>query len=289
MDGAFRRSNMNIRALVLTGYGLNCDYETEYALRLAGADSRRIHINELIWNTGISDKSILNYYHILVFDGGFSWGDDHGAGVLLASKMKFNLGEQIQRFIDDGKLIIGICNGFQALVHMGLLPGFNNNYNERLVSLTYNDSGNFIDTWVNLRVNPASPCVFTRGISSIELPVRHREGKFYASDDVINRLISNQQVVLQYADKEGLPANGSYPINPNGSLMDIAGICDSTGRIFGLMPHPEAFNHYTNHPDWTRKKEVIIRRGEEITQEGEGIRIFKNAVQYLKDVLYSSS
>jgi phosphoribosylformylglycinamidine synthase len=277
---------MRVRALVLTGYGLNCDYETDYALKLAGAESYRIHINELIWNSGEIPHLRLDFYHILVFDGGFSWGDDHGAGVLLACKMKSNLGDQIHGFIEQGKLIIGICNGFQALVHMGLLPGFEYDYNNRMVALTYNDTGNFIDAWVKLKINEASPCIFTKGLNYIELPVRHGEGKFYAPDDVIKRLISEQQVVVQYADESGNLAQGKYPWNPNGSLMDIAGICDPSGRIFGLMPHPEAFNHFTNHPDWTRKKEELLRKGEILhAMEGDGIRIFRNAVQYIESAI----
>ena len=272
------------KALVLTGYGLNCDYETDYALKLAGAQSERIHINELIATETAGTNISLEDYHILVFGGGFSWADDHGAGVLMASKLRQHLGDQIEQFIEDGKLIFGICNGFQCLVNLGLLPAFEYQYNKRCIALTYNDSGNFIDTWINLKINSESPCVFTKGMASIELPVRHGEGKLYAADEDIDRLFLNNQVVLQYADENGDEARGQWPFNPNGSLKDIAGICDPSGRIFGLMPHPEAFNHYTNHPDWTRKKEVISRQGNfKIAEEGEGIRIFRNAVEYIKD------
>ena len=243
----------SVKACVLTGYGLNCDYETDYALRLAGAESHRIHINELIEAVKSASGPSLDDYHILVFGGGFSWGDDHGAGVLLASKMKSNLGAQIEKFIREGKLILGICNGFQSLVNLGLLPGFDRRYRERRVALTYNDSGNFIDTWVTLKINPLSPCVFTRGMSRIDLPVRHGEGKFYASPRDLDGLMTSNQVVMQYADGNGGEARGRWPLNPNGSLMDIAGICDPTGRVFGLMPHPEAYLHRTNHPRWTRE------------------------------------
>ena len=275
-----------VRALVFTGYGLNCDYETDYGLKLAGAESHRIHINEFVTGKGPDYKRSLDEFHILVIGGGFSWGDDHGAGVLLASKVRFNIGEQIERFIRSGKLVIGICNGFQALVNLGLLPGFGRDYNDRRVAITYNDSGNFIDTWVNLKVNPASPCVFTRGISQIELPVRHGEGKFYAADRDLDSLFTDGQVAMQYADQNGGAANGRWPMNPNGSLRDIAGICDPTGRIFGLMPHPEAFHHLTSHPDWTRRKETDRRAGKEIGPlEGQGIRIFRNAVDYMRDAV----
>jgi phosphoribosylformylglycinamidine synthase len=272
-----------VKALVLTGYGLNCDYETDFSLRLAGAQSHRVHINDLIRHDHDAPPVNLADYDILVFGGGFSWADDHGAGVLMASKLKHHLGEEIQDFVRKGKLVMGICNGFQTLVNLGLVPGFDHHYTERLVALAANDSGNFTDTWVNLRVNPHSPCVFTPGISQLELPIRHGEGKFYASEDTIERLFKNHQVVLQYADPHGSEAQGKWPLNPNGSLGDIAGICDPTGRIFGLMPHPEAFNHYTNHPDWTRQREDRLRKGEQILpEEGAGIQMFRNAVEYIK-------
>ncbi|MBC8177170.1 MAG: phosphoribosylformylglycinamidine synthase I [Desulfobacteraceae bacterium] len=274
-----------IKALVLTGYGLNCDYETDFSLKSAGADSHRVHINELISGNKDGVQIRLSDYQILVFGGGFSWADDHGAGVLMASKLKHHLGEDIEKFIQDGNLIIGICNGFQCLVNLGLLPGFGGQYRERRVALTYNDSGNFIDTWVRLKVNPEAPSVFTKGLIDLEFPVRHGEGKFYASDETIDQLFKNNQVVLQYADENGEGAAGLWPLNPNGSLRDIAGICDPTGRVFGLMPHPEAFNHFTNHPDWTRKKEELVRQGEgTLQEEGEGINIFRNAVNYIKDI-----
>lgn len=274
----------DVKALVLTGYGLNCDYETDYALKIAGAESHRVHINELIQAEQTHTDPRLSQYHILVFGGGFSWADDHGAGVVLASKLKYNMGDQIEQFIQDGKLIIGICNGFQSIVNLGLLPGFDQNFQERRIALTNNDTGNFIDTWVNLKINEDSPCIFTKGISQIELPVRHAEGKFFASHQDMDRLFNNNQVVMQYANENGDAAQGHWPLNPNGSLRDVAGICDPTGRVFGLMPHPEAFNHVTNHPNWTFQKETLKRQEKTLdTQEGDGIRIFRNAVQYIQD------
>ena len=275
-----------VRACVLTGYGLNCDYETNFSLQVAGAHSERVHINELIPSEKDKTNVTLDHYHILVLGGGFSWADDHGAGVIMASKLRYNIGEQIEKFIGEGKLIIGICNGFQALVNLGLLPGFDGDYHSRKVALTYNDSGNFVDRWVTLKVQEDSVCIFTKGISTFDLPVRHGEGKFYADKETLARLTDNDQVVLQYADENGNPAQGKWPCNPNGSLNDIAGICDATGRIFGVMPHPEAYNHYTNHPDWTRKKERIARLGKHLgSEEGEGITIFRNAVAYIRNNL----
>ena len=267
-----------VKALVLTGYGLNCDTETAYAFELAGAQAQRVHINNLI------DGSVsLDDFHVMSFIGGFSWGDDHGAGVVQAVRMKNNIGETLLNFVSQGKLIIGICNGFQCLVNLGLLPGLELDYTRRSVALTYNDCGNFRDDWVNLRVNNDSPCVFTRGLDQLELPVRHGEGKFYAAEETMKQIVDQQLVALQYAMPDGTPAQGAYPDNPNGSLLDIAGICDPTGRIFGLMPHPEGFNQWSNHPQWSRQKE-LIKRGKidppkEITP---GVQMFKNAVAYFE-------
>ncbi len=275
-----------VKALVLTGYGLNCDYETDFSLKVAGGDPERIHINELIASGKNNGRGKLKNYHILVLGGGFSWADDHGAGVIMAAKLRYNIGEEIENFIREGKLIIGICNGFQALVNLGLLPGFEGDYQSRKVALTYNDCGNFVDAWVRLKAREDTVCVFTRGISTLDLPVRHGEGKFYAEQETIDRLIRENQVALQYADNDGNPAHGRGPLNPNGSLYDIAGICDSTGRVFGIMPHPEAYNHYTNHPDWVLRREQLARMGKEIErEEGEGITIFRNAVEYVRENL----
>jgi phosphoribosylformylglycinamidine synthase I len=267
-----------INALVLTGYGLNCDIETAYAFELAGASARRVHINALV------DGSVdLDDFQVLAFIGGFSWGDDHGAGVVQAVRMKSKIGDHLLRFVDQSKLIIGICNGFQCLVNLGLLPGLDLDYTRRSVALTFNDCGNFRNDWVGLKVNGQSPCVFTRGLQHLELPVRHGEGKFVASEEVLKTLDVQQQVVVQYAFSEGGLAMGAFPANPNGSLMDIAGICDPTGRIFGLMPHPEAYNHWTNHPAWTRKKEQIKRGGAAaFSGVTPGVQIFKNAVDYFQ-------
>ncbi len=272
------RNKKDTRVLVLTGFGLNCDVETAHAFTLAGATAHRVHINSLI-----SGEASLADYDILVFGGGFSWGDDHGAGVLEAVRLKYNMGEALHRFIDEGKLVLGICNGFQALVNLGFLPGFDGDYSTRRVALTFNDCGNFRDDWVALAGNPDSPCVFTEGITRLELPIRHGEGKFFASQDTIQRLIDQNQVVFQYATPTGDKAGGEFPYNPNGSVEDIAGICDPSGRIFGLMPHPEAFHHWTNHPDWTREKIFMMRHGKPIPSQGtEATTIFKNAVEYIE-------
>ena len=271
-----------VKALVLTGFGLNCDNETALAFEMAGADAHRVHINTLI-----KGEERLCDYHILAFGGGFSWGDDHGAGVIQALKLKNNIGQDLLDFVAVGKLVIGICNGFQALVNLGLLPGLNADYTQRSVAITFNDCGNFRDQWVRMAADPQSPCVFTRGIALADYPVRHGEGKVVAEDHVLESLVANHQVVFKYADADGNPANGVFPANPNGAAMDIAGICDPTGRIFGLMPHPEGYNHFTNHPEWPRQKEMAKRMGK-VPGEGftTGIRLFENGVRYIEDQFF---
>ncbi len=272
---ASNHTGSSINALVLTGYGLNCDVETAHACELAGARARCVHINDVI-----SGAVALDDFQIMVFIGGFSWGDDHGAGVIQAVRMKKNAGDKILKFIDSGNLVLGICNGFQTLVNLGLLPGFDGNYQDRSVALTHNDCGNFRDDWVHLQINQASPCVFTKGIEHLELPVRHGEGKLIADGPIIDRLVEQNQVVCRYATRAGTPAQGRFPANPNGSMQDMAGICDSTGRVFGLMPHPEAFNHPANHPDWPLIKQSSIGLPQAAGLRLTGVRIFKNAVQY---------
>lgn len=271
----------NPKALVLTGYGLNCDNETVYACEKANLAASRVHINALI----DGDVDLFDF-QLMVFGGGFSWGDEHGAGVIQAVRMKTSLGDAMRLFIEKGNLVLGICNGFQTLVNLGLLPGFENDYSLRQVALTANDCGNFRDQWVALKINPDSPSIFTKGLDQIDLPVRHGEGKFFAEDGVVEQLVQNNQVVMQYANGNGVSANGKFPQNPNGSLADIAGICDPTGRVFGLMPHPEAYNHAANHPDWPRNK-VRVKRGlaEKESNSLTGIKLFENAAAYLKDKL----
>jgi phosphoribosylformylglycinamidine synthase len=262
----------SVKALVLSGYGLNCDHETAYCLEKAGAIAHRVHINDLT-----RGQCQLNDYDILVFTGGFSWGDDHGAGVLQALRMKKYLTEDLKRFVDRNCLIIGICNGFQTLVNLGILPGLTQEW-ERNVALIHNDCGNFRNDWVKLKINTDSPCVFTQNLDYMELPIRHGEGKFYAENSVIDQLIKNQQVVMQYAlDRKNL-ANTHFPDNPNGSTNDIAGICDPTGHIFGLMPHPEAFHQFNNHPQWPRFSQKFP------LDVPEGTRLFENAIQYILEI-----
>ena len=267
-----------VRSIVISGNGTNCEMEMAHACRLAGADEVDIvHISDLIYGVKRLDN-----YHFLNLPGGFLDGDDLGAAQAGANRFRYatvrgsgeRLLEQLLRFINAGKLVFGICNGFQLMVKLGLLPGFDGRYTEREVTLTYNDSGRFEDRWACLRVNSHSPCVLTKGIDRLYLPVRHGEGKFIARDaSVLKRLHTDGLVVLQYTQAASDEPTMEYPWNPNGSTDAIAGICDPTGRLFGLMPHPEAYLHYTNHPRWTREK---------LPEEGQGLILFKNAVNFIR-------
>ena len=267
-----------VKSIVITGNGTNCEMEMAHACRLAGSDVVDIvHISMLLYG----EKS-LDDYHFLNLPGGFLDGDDlgsskAGANRILHAKIKGkkeNLFDQFERFIGKGKLILGVCNGFQLLVKLGMLPGFDGDYRNQTTPLTFNDSGRFEDRWVNLRINPDSPCIFTRKVTGIYLPVRHGEGKFVTKDkDVLERLHRDHQVVVEYSHEDFRNAVMDYPANPNGAIDGIAGICNETGRIFGLMPHPEAYLHRTNHPRWTR---------EQLPEEGMGLAIFKNAIDFIR-------
>jgi len=265
-----------LRGLVLTGYGLNCDHETVFALEAAGFQARRVHINELVGR-----PALVAEFQLLVFGGGFAWADDHGAGVLLAHRVKTNLEAELKRFVDSGRLIIGICNGFQALVNLGILPALDGEW-RREVALIANDCGNFRDDWVSLAVDPACPSVFTRGIERLDLPVRHGEGKFFAPPELLQRLEELHLVAARYSGPDGRPAGGRFPDNPNGSLHDVAALSDPSGRVLGIMPHPEAYNHLTNHPQWTLLADRVRRQGREVDWRGEGLRLFDNAYAYLR-------
>ncbi len=267
-----------VKTIVLTGNGTNCEMEMAHACRLAGsAVVDIVHISELLCG-----KKRLDDYHFLNLPGGFLDGDDLGSAKAGANRIvhaqikrgKEKLYQQLIDFIQNGKLILGVCNGFQLMIKLGLLPAFGGDYSTQTVTLTFNDSGRFEDRWVYLKVNEDSPCVFTTGLEGIYLPVRHGEGKIVTRDTaILERLHTNNQIALQYSDKTYEKAVMDYPDNPNGSMDAVAGICDESGRIFGLMPHPEAYLHYTNHPRWTR---------EALPEDGAGLSIFRNAVDFIK-------
>jgi phosphoribosylformylglycinamidine synthase len=273
-----------VTALVLSGFGLNCDHETVHVLRLAGARADRVHINDL---TGIASRppqTNLLTYNILVFSGGFSWGDDHGAGVLLATRISRHLGRDLSEFMARGGLILGICNGFQALANLGVLPG-GQGQKARQVALMHNDCGNFQNRWVKTSIDPQSPCLFTKGIASLDMPIRHGEGKLVADQEVLEQITAQHLAPLLYSDQQGAPAKGAFPHNPNGSMRDIAGLCSPDGRVFGLMPHPEAYYRQNQHPDYTLWREKARRANRAMEDAGAGLLIFENAVKAAKESL----
>ena len=248
------------RVLVLRAPGTNCDVETVFAFEQAGAEVSLVHINRLI-----RGEQRLSDYRIMVIPGGFTYGDDIAAGKVLANELRLRLGEDIPRFVAGGGLILGICNGFQVLVKAGILPKPVNGSLPEL-TLMANDSGRFECRWVHLRANREIPCVFTRGMDSLYLPVAHAEGKVVVAPEILTDL----NVVLHYTDESG-SSDAGYPDNPNGSVGNIAGICDTSGRIFALMPHPERYIRGTQHPQWTRQG---------AKQYGDGFQIFLNAVKW---------
>lgn len=267
-----------VKSIVLTGNGTNCEREMAHACRLAGSDEVDIvYIHDIL-----SGEKRLDDYHFLILPGGFLDGDDLGAAQaganrIIHARVKGSgepLRDQFRRFIDGGKLILGVCNGFQLMVKLGILPAVDGEYFRQTVTLTFNDSGRFEDRWVWISINEKSPCVFTRGLKKVYLPVRHGEGKFMArSAAILKRLHRQQQVVARYCTQDSDRPAMTYPDNPNGAVDAIAGICNETERLYGMMPHPDAYTHRTNHPRWTR---------EELPEEGMGLAFFKNAVQFIR-------
>ncbi|MCX5860641.1 MAG: phosphoribosylformylglycinamidine synthase subunit PurQ [Desulfomonile sp.] len=267
---------MKISALVPTGHGINCELETRRALELAGFDRiDLVHLNFLA--NGEADPA---NYQMVVFPGGFLDGDDLGAAQACANRIRHSrinndrLIDRLMRFVSEGGLLLGICNGFQLLIKLGMLPAINGDYTARDFTLTANDSGRFEDRWVSLLVDRKSPCIFTRGLSALYLPIRHGEGKIVGrKPDMAVALTRAHQATLRYASSDGSSPTMEYPYNPNGSEEAIAGVCDPSGRVFGLMPHPECFLHRTNHPRWTR---------DALPEDGEGLSVFKNAADFLR-------
>lgn len=272
----------NVRVAVLFGFGINCDRETAAVFDMVGGTSERLHVNNLV-----QGNRSLEEFDILAVPGGFSFGDHLGSGRLLGNRLRFALRDQLQTFVSSGKPIIGICNGFQALVKTGLLPGPENASLEpdliQRASLTLNNTGRYEDRWVTLEFDPQSPCIWTKGIQRIECPVRHGEGRFVMPTDAeLDRLSSNHQLTVRYVDPSTEPGTNPsddllpFPLSPNGSMRNIAGICDPTGLVFGLMPHPEAFYTMWLHPEHTSMRLT------EDEWEGSGLQIFRNAVEYVR-------
>jgi phosphoribosylformylglycinamidine synthase subunit PurQ / glutaminase len=268
-----------VKALVITGFGINCEEEMAAAYRLAGAEAEIVHLNDIF-----SEKNSIHDYDIMNFPGGFSFGDDLGSGKVLSNKMKFkklNSGKlffnDIKDFLKEGKFVFGVCNGFQFLVKMGLLPNIGNDFDQQ-VTLTGNNSGRYEDRWVHIKVNENSKTPFLKGIEKLYVPVRHGEGKMIIKSEGMKELIIEKNLnCLTYCDENG-NETAEYPLNPNGSDLNCAGLTSETGRVFGLMPHPEAFLSLYNHPNWAQLK----RENPEISEDGEGLQIFRNIVEYIE-------
>jgi phosphoribosylformylglycinamidine synthase subunit PurQ / glutaminase len=250
------------RVLILRAPGANCDGEAEFAFAQAGAAPERIHINRLR-----ESPKLLHQFQILVIPGGFTYGDDVAAGKILANQLSVFLGDVMHQFRAKEKLILGICNGFQALLKAGLiLPP---DEDGPLATLAHNAMGKFEDRWIRLKASPGK-CPFLKDYDQLEVPIAHGEGNFIVREPwILKGLEQAGQVVLTYVDAHGKP--GPYPINPNGSQGEVAGVCDASGRVLGLMPHPERHALPTQHPRWTR---------EGLKEEGDGLRLFRNAVEY---------
>ncbi len=253
------------RVLILRAPGTNCDVETAYAFERAGGQAESLHVNRLLEN-----PRLLESFQIFCVPGGFSYGDDIAAGRIFGNQIRHHLAEPLQDFRAAGKLVLGICNGLQVLAKSGLLFE-QTDATAPPATLAWNDSGRYEDRWVHL-VTSGSNCVFFRGIESMYLPIAHAEGKFVARDaETLTALEGRGQLPLRYATAQQLEPTNEYPANPNGSMAAVAAVCDTSGRVCGLMPHPERYIDRTQHPRWTRG---------EGADEGDGLRVFRNAVSY---------
>ncbi len=262
------------KVLVLSGYGINCEEETAFAFQQAGASAEIVHINDLV-----EGQKNLQDYHIVSFPGGFSYGDDTGSGNAFAHRVKNHLWDELISFVHKDRLMIGICNGFQIMVNLGLLPALGEDHGRRQVALTYNQSARYLVRWVDLEVHNGSPWLMD--MERISLPIAHGEGQFYAPEEILLALKESRSIALRYVAGEMCAYQRLEP-NPNGSLQDIAGITDPTGRLLGMMPHPERAIAFTHLPHWPLLKEIFKREGRAIPEEGPGLQIFKNAVRYFQ-------
>lgn len=267
---------MQPKVIVLSGYGINCEEETKFVFEKAGATADIVHINDLI-----DRRKKMSDYQIMAFPGGFSYGDDTGSGNAYANKMKNNLWADLHEFVKADKLVIGICNGCQILANLGLVPGFDGRYGDREIALMHNTTARYECRWVDIKVQ-SQKCVWTKDMDILRCPVSHGEGNFYGEPAVIKRLNQDNQIVFRYVKADGSQAKQAFPDNPNGAIEDIAAISDPTGRVLAIMPHPERNYNFFQQDNWTRLKEQAKRQGMALPSEGQGMKLFHNAVEYYR-------
>lgn len=262
---------MTAQALILAGYGLNCEEETLHAFKHNGIDGKIIHINDLI-----EKPDVLNEYQILAIPGGFSYGDDTGSGNAFAQKIRLSLADHLKAFVERDTLTIGICNGCQILVNLGLVPG------EREVAVTYNENSRYQCRWIDVAINAGNTSPWLAGIESMHIPVAHGEGRFMMEADTINKLTANNQIAASYINADGTPANGEFPANPNGSTNDIAAMTSQNGKVLAIMPHPERGMFTWQRDDYDTLKDTAQRAGTPLTETTDGMALFANAAKYFE-------
>ena len=263
---------MSTRVIVLSGYGLNCEEETLHAFNHCDVSGDIVHINDLIENPKALDE-----YQILAIPGGFSYGDDTGSGNAFAQKMKLSLWDALKKFVERHTLTIGICNGCQILVNLGLVLALKS-YGERDIAVTYNASARYQCRWIDIKIESESP--WLKDIDTMHIPVAHGEGRFMMEDETLAALKENKQIAARYINDDGSYAEEEFPENPNGSIFDIAAMTDKTGRILAMMPHPERGMFTWQRDDYAEAKDKAQRENKNLLDEADGIQVFKNAAQY---------
>lgn len=273
-DSSSRPDMVEGKALIMSGFGINSEMETREVLLRAGMGSDIVHINDLV-----DGRTELGQYRLLVFPGGFSYGDDTGAGNAFANRVRNNLWKDVEGFLEGDNLVLGICNGFQILANLGLVPAFDHHY-KRDIALMPNRKGVLECRFVTLK--PAADNLWTKGIERIFCPVAHGEGNFSCSPGTLRRLRDQNMIAFTYCREDLSPADGVYPYNPNGSVGDIAGITSADGKVLGLMPHPERAMEFVNLYDWPLRKEQMKRKGVPVPAESLNMQLFRNIVDYFR-------
>ena len=266
---------MTAKALILAGYGLNCEEETSFAFQYNGLETNIIHINDLI-----DTPTTLKAYQVLAIPGGFSYGDDTGSGNAFAQKMKLALWDHLLTFIERDTLTIGICNGCQILANLALIPGLDNQYGDRSVAVTYNENARYQCRWIDLKINENNTSPWLSDINAMHIPVAHGEGRFMMNDQTLDDIQKKSIIAAQYINQDGDLADGEFPFNPNGSMSDIAALTDESGKILGIMPHPERGMFSWQRDDYAEAKDEAQRKGQSLPETADGMALFRNAAKY---------